>query len=112
VFADFFGVPAATVATPALLAIRSGKPVVVGASWSTGGALRYRARLLAPIVARAAEDSEAETLRITAEINRRLEAFVREHPEQWNWIHPRWKTRPLEGSKAPVADPDPHKMSV
>lgn len=94
VFADFFGVPAATVATPALLALRTGKPIVCGACWSTGEALRYRGRLLEPIVARRDADPKEETLRITAEINRRCEAFVREHPGQWNWIHPRWKTRP------------------
>jgi KDO2-lipid IV(A) lauroyltransferase len=93
-FADFFGVPAATVATPALLALRAGKPIVCGASWSTGEPLRYRGILLPPIVARRDADPKEETLRITAEINRHCEAFVREHPGQWNWIHPRWKTRP------------------
>ena len=93
-FADFFGVPAATVATPALLALRAGKPIVCGACWSTGEALRYRGRLLEPILARPDADPKEETQRITAEINRHCEAFVRAHPEQWNWIHPRWRTRP------------------
>lgn len=112
VFVDFFGVPAATVATPAVLAIRAGKPIVVGGSWSTGAALRYRARLEAPICARAGADVGEETLRITAEINRLLEGFVRAHPEQWNWIHPRWKTRPLEEPKTPMVEPDPHEMEL
>jgi KDO2-lipid IV(A) lauroyltransferase len=94
VFSDFFGVPAATVATPALLAIRAGKPIVCGACWSTGKPLHYRGRLLEPIFARREADPTAETLRVTDEINRCFEGFVREHPDQWNWIHPRWKTRP------------------
>jgi KDO2-lipid IV(A) lauroyltransferase len=111
-FVDFFGTPAATVTTPALLAIRTGKPVVVGGSWSTGPALRYRARLEAPIVPRAGADAGEETLRITAAINRLLEGLIREHPEQWNWIHPRWKTRPSPGSEAPIRDLDPHRMGV
>jgi KDO2-lipid IV(A) lauroyltransferase len=112
VFVDFFGTPAATVATPALLAIRAGKPVVVGGSWSTGPALRYRARLSAPIVPRAGADAGEETLRITAAISRLFEGHIREHPEQWNWIHPRWKTRPSPESEAPIRALDPHKMGV
>ncbi len=112
VFVDFFGTPAATVATPAVLAIRSGKPVIVGGSWSTGGALRYRARLLAPIVPREGADVGAETLRITTEINRLLEGLIREHPDQWNWIHPRWKTRPPEETNGPSADRQAHESRV
>lgn len=104
VFADFFGVPAATVATPALLAIRAGKPIVCGGCWSTGAPLRYRGRLFEPILARRGADPAEETLRITAETNRQFEALVREHPEQWNWIHPRWRTRPDSGqSRADIA---------
>jgi KDO2-lipid IV(A) lauroyltransferase len=94
IFVDFFGTPAATVATPALLAIRSGKPIVCGASWSSGEPLHYRGILDGVFLARPGEDVEAETRRLTSEVNRTLEAFVRRHPEQWNWIHPRWKTRP------------------
>jgi hypothetical protein len=57
-------------------------------------------------------DAGEETLRITAAINRLLEGLIREHPEQWNWIHPRWKTRPSPESEAPIRDLDPHRMGV
>jgi len=93
-FADFFGVPAATVRTPGILAVRTGKPLVCVASWSTGEPLRYRAAFAPPIVPTAGADPDVEAHRIVVEMNRQLEAFVRAHPDQWNWIHPRWKTRP------------------
>jgi KDO2-lipid IV(A) lauroyltransferase len=101
-FVDFFGTPAATVRTPGVLAVRSGKPVVCGSSWSTGEPLSYRAALSEPIVPRAGVDPDEETRRILVEMNKQLEAFVRAHPEQWNWIHPRWKTRPAPGAARPL----------
>jgi KDO2-lipid IV(A) lauroyltransferase len=100
-FADFFGVPAATVRTPGLLAVRTGKPVIVGSSWSTGRPLEYRARVAEPIEPRPDAEPHEEADRIVREMNRRVEQFVREHPEQWHWIHPRWRTRP-PGRTAPA----------
>lgn len=97
-FADFFGVSAATVRTPAILAVRTGKPIVCAASWSIGEPLRYRASFAPPIVPREGVDPDEEAHRILVEMNRQLEGFVRSHPEQWNWIHPRWKTRPPQGA--------------
>ncbi len=93
-FVDFFGVPAATVRTPALLAIRTGKPMICGTSWSTGEPLCYRGRVEAPIEPRPDADPKEEERRLLELMNAHLESFVRAHPEQWNWIHPRWKTRP------------------
>jgi KDO2-lipid IV(A) lauroyltransferase len=93
-FVDFFGVPAATVRTPAVLALRTGKPLLVVSSWSTGRPLDYDAEFGEPIVPDATADPAAEETRLLREMNRQIERFVRAHPEQWNWIHPRWKTRP------------------
>jgi KDO2-lipid IV(A) lauroyltransferase len=97
-FVDFFGVAAATVRTPAVLALRTGKPLVVVSSWSTGAALRYEAEFAEPIVPDLAADPVAEEARLLREMNGQIERFVRAHPEQWNWIHPRWKTRPPPAS--------------
>ncbi|MSR47645.1 MAG: hypothetical protein EXS13_11385 [Planctomycetes bacterium] len=95
-FVDFFGIKAATVRTPAVLAIRTGKPIVVVASWSLGGALHYAGELALPLLPDPNADPVVEEARLLCEMNRQCEAFVRAHPEQWNWIHPRWKTRPPE----------------
>jgi len=106
-YAEFFGVPAATVRTPGVLAVRTGKPLVCATSWSVGGVLRYRGRFAPPILPRPGADPDAESHRIVVEMNRQLERFVREHPEQWNWIHPRWESRPRPaGPPAAGADGD------
>jgi len=97
-FVDFFGVAAATVRTPAVLAMRTGKPLLVLSSWSTGPALRYEAEFAEPIVPDAAAEPMAEEARLLRAMNGEIERFVRAHPEQWNWIHPRWKTRPPSAS--------------
>lgn len=93
-FADFFGVPAATVRTPGILAVRTGKPLICGTSLTTGRPLDYRGLLAAPLVPRPGADPDAEAARLVVAMNRQLEAFVRQSPGEWNWIHPRWKTRP------------------
>ncbi len=87
---DFFGQPAATVDTPAVLALRFGIPVVPSFSWRSGAALEYRGYTDTPILPDPEAPRDAEVTRITQEINDSIERFVRAHPEQWNWTQPRW----------------------
>lgn len=102
-FVDFFGVPAATVRTPAVLAVRTGKPILCGTTWRAGGPLRYRGVIGEPIVPDPAAGPALDEARILREMNRQLEAFVRARPEEWNWIHPRWKTQPGQADAAEPA---------
>ena len=39
-------------------------------------------------------DKERDILELTKKITEKVEEFVRAYPEQWLWIHKRWKTRP------------------
>ena len=39
-------------------------------------------------------DNEADIVANTAMFNQVLESYIRKHPEQWLWVHRRWKTRP------------------
>jgi KDO2-lipid IV(A) lauroyltransferase len=94
VFVPFFGRLASTHRGPALLALRSGAPLFVGCALRAPDGL-YDAMIEEVIVDRGG-DPEAAVPRITAAYTARLEALVRRAPEQYFWVHKRWKTRPPE----------------
>jgi len=88
VFIDFFGVRACVGTAFARIANRSGAAVIPGfALWSEGEG-RYVLRF-DPIL-----EMTGDEVRDTAAIHAALEAAIREHPDQWLWVHRRWKTRP------------------
>jgi len=88
VFVDFFGVKACTGVGFAKLAARSGAAVIPGFAVWEETEKRYVLRFRPPveITGDAARDTEAGQSEI--------ERAVRQHPDQWLWIHRRWKTRP------------------
>jgi Kdo2-lipid IVA lauroyltransferase/acyltransferase len=88
VFVDFFGVPASANVGFAKLAAHSGAAVVPGFAVWSGAERRYVLRFYPPvaITGDAARDTQA--------VQSALEAAIREYPDQWLWIHRRWKTRP------------------
>ncbi|WP_018417377.1 LpxL/LpxP family Kdo(2)-lipid IV(A) lauroyl/palmitoleoyl acyltransferase [Teredinibacter turnerae] len=89
VFAPFFGIDAATVKAPAQLA-RAGNAEIV--PWVTRRLenKRYEIEIYPPITAELTGDEAQDA----AVINRFIEARVREVPEQYLWVHRRFKTRP------------------
>ena len=88
VFVDFFGIPACSGIGFARLAAHSGAAVIPGfAVWSETES-RYILRFYPPV--EITGDAEEDTRRI----QKQLEAAIREYPDQWLWIHRRWKTRP------------------
>lgn len=94
VFAPFFGAPASTIPTPAELALRTGATILTGGSVRTGPGFRYDAQFDPPVEVKDTGDHPADLVRITTEINARIENLVRRAPEQWLWSHRRWKTKP------------------
>jgi KDO2-lipid IV(A) lauroyltransferase len=87
-FVSFFGVPAAATTGFARLAASSGAAVIPGyALWSETEE-RYVLHFDPPV----AMSGDAE--RDTQVLQSRLEAVIRAYPDQWLWIHRRWKTRP------------------
>jgi Kdo2-lipid IVA lauroyltransferase/acyltransferase len=91
-FVDYFGVPASTARGPALFALRTGAPVVVGTSERLPGwRARYRVRFVRLGAADAIPFSEEALMRGYFEV---LELAIREAPEQYFWPHDRWKSRP------------------
>jgi KDO2-lipid IV(A) lauroyltransferase len=86
----FFGRPASTTHAPALLAYTTRAPIVpVSVERLPGG--RHRVRLDPPLVADRDRGREEEVLRLTRTLNQWLEDRIRERPDQWLWIHRRWK---------------------
>lgn len=83
---SFLGRPARTVTSAARLAIRYGYPVVVG-SFVRVGEFKYRAVGGAPIVFGKDEDCD----RATQILNDRLSDAIRKYPEQYLWMHRRWR---------------------
>lgn len=94
IFAPFMGVPSSTIPTPAELALRTGAAIIPGFAIRQGEQFRFRQWFDAPLDFEPTGDREADVLAIMTELNRRLEEVVRRHPEQWLWVHRRWKTAP------------------
>jgi KDO2-lipid IV(A) lauroyltransferase len=94
IFVDFFGIPAATTTGIARLARHTGAAVVpVYSYWDT--ALRkYRLRYETALTLVHTDDEEADIRANTRLFNQTLEAFIRRFPDQWFWVHRRWKNRP------------------
>jgi KDO2-lipid IV(A) lauroyltransferase len=105
VFAPFFGTLAATTPAPAVVAERTGAPVVLAFMLRQADG-RYRVTIEGPFqFARTSDDRDADVLAFTAMLNERFERHVRAHPEQWFWVHRRWKTRPPAEEKPATARP-------
>ena len=93
VFVDFFGRKACVDAGFARLAARTGAAVIPGFAFWREGEQRHVLKFYEPVPMR------GDALADTQAVHSVLERAIREAPEQWLWIHRRWKTRP-EGEPA------------
>ncbi|KUG21623.1 lipid a biosynthesis lauroyl acyltransferase [hydrocarbon metagenome] len=95
VFVDFFGRPACTGKGLAVMAMRSGAPVIAlfPARQKSG---KYKAVITPAIEAVSTGDYQADILTNTQRFTKVIEDIVREYPEQWFWFHQRWKTKPYQ----------------
>ncbi len=93
VFADFFGRPAATPQGPAALGRMKGAAIVP--TFMTANADGSHTIILhPPLLAEKTADRDRDFLVTTQRLNAILEDHVRAHPDEWFWLHNRWKTRP------------------
>jgi KDO2-lipid IV(A) lauroyltransferase len=92
VFVDFFGRPACTGAGLAVMAMRSGAPVIpVFMARQKSG--KYKVILKPAVEITRTSDYNADLVVNTQRFTKIVEEIVREYPEQWFWFHQRWKTK-------------------
>jgi KDO2-lipid IV(A) lauroyltransferase len=96
-FVDFFGVPACAGTGFARLAKHSGATVIPGFAVWEEKERKYVLRFYAPV------PITGDMERDTRELHKRLEAVIRQYPDQWLWIHRRWKTKPPAPSLSAAA---------
>jgi len=94
IFVDFFGIPAATTTAIATFALRTGAAVLPGFLIWEESQGKHRLRFDPPVELINTGDLARDVLENTKIFNRILEGYVRKYPDQWLWIHRRWKTRP------------------
>jgi len=95
IFVDFFGQPASTFPTAAALALKLGLPIITVHPVRDGRRFRHRIVLRPPIYLTPTGDRDADVREGTQRLTEIIEAFARQHPEQYFWFHRRWKTRPV-----------------
>ncbi len=93
-FVDFFGRPASTYKSIGLLAIATGCPIIVGYARRRGKSARYDVGIQRIIYAPEWEQQEDPLRWITQAYTYAIEEMVRDAPEQYLWIHRRWKHQP------------------
>jgi KDO2-lipid IV(A) lauroyltransferase len=99
-FVDFFGRPASTYRSIGLMASRHRVPVVIGYGRRLSDRFEFEVGVERIIRPEEWAGKEDEVWWITQEFTHALEQVIRRHPEQYLWLHRRWKHRP-DGTKAP-----------
>ena len=91
-FVDFFGIPASTPVGVTVLALKTGAAVVptyiyLGQDWKQHMVIMPEVQLTVT------GDEDADINQNTQMLTTLTESIIRQHPEQWVWMHERWKTR-------------------
>ena len=94
-FVPFFGRPAATTPALSMAALRTGAPTLVVVALREAGRLRFRVE--GPFEVSDTGDRARDMFEHTARVTAALERIIRAAPEQWLWLHRRWKLQPPAG---------------
>lgn len=93
IFVPFFGRAAATATGPAVMALYTGA-TILPAFIHREPDNTHVVKIYPPISYTKTGNHDADVRCLTTDINAAIEHAIREHPEQWFWLHNRWKTRP------------------
>jgi KDO2-lipid IV(A) lauroyltransferase len=94
VFVEFFGRPACTASGLARVALKTGAAVLPGFMLWEPSERKYVLHFGPEIEFARTDDAEADIVAATQKCTSVIEAWIRRYPDQWLWIHRRWKTRP------------------
>ena len=93
IFVDFFGMPAATPVGATVLALKTGAAVVPTYIYLDDDGLQHM-HVLPEIQMTVTGNEENDVRYNTQVLTDFIEQTIRQHPEQWVWMHERWKTKP------------------
>lgn len=94
VFVDFFGKKACTTSGIARVALHTGAAVVPGYAYWDDSIQKYRLRFEPPVELVRTGDGERDVFENTQRFTKVIEEIIRKYPDQWVWVHARWKARP------------------
>lgn len=93
-FIDFFGKSACATTGIARVALHTDATVVPGHAYWDESIRKYRLRFEPPVELIRTGDIERDVFENTQRFANIIEEIIRKHPDQWVWVHQRWKTRP------------------
>ncbi len=93
-FVDFFGVPACTATGMARVALHTDAAVVPAFTVWDQALGKYKIRFDAALPLIRTGNDEADAVANTAAFTKVIQDYATRYPEQWLWVHRRWKTRP------------------
>jgi KDO2-lipid IV(A) lauroyltransferase len=91
-FVPFFGRPARTPRAPADFVVRYGTRALLGRIHRVASSVHQV--VIQPLHVPEGADPEERSRMLTAAATAAIEAAIREHPEEWVWMHERWRTQP------------------
>ena len=102
-FVNFFGRPASTFKSIALLCLEYNAPIMIFGAVRVGHPMQYVIHLEDLILPEDYADRPDAPRAITERYTQALERLIRRHPEQYFWLHRRWKTQPKVREKKKAA---------
>jgi len=93
VFVDFFGKPASAVRSPMILALKTGAPILFSVCIRQPNN-QHLVKIYEPFYIEISKNLEHDVQYNTERLLKILEREIRKYPDQWLWLHNRWKTQP------------------
>ena len=93
IFIEFFGKPASTSRAPVTIALKTDTPILFTLDIRQPND-QHHVYISPPIHLKPSGDTETDVIEYTTLLIKELEKYIQKYPEQWLWLHNRWKTQP------------------